>query len=194
MKRKILKSLILPALIFAVSACGSSSSSDSTTTATTATTDNTTTSTDSYATPTGSATISKSTSTIGHAVRTATSGSKDCLACHVSGGAAASKVIFTIAGTVYTADGTAPNTSGTVKVEVYPATGHTGTVIEVPVDTKGNFYATKTSVPSASLVSFKLVSSSGGGTTKTMSKEDTGGGCTSCHTGDVTKTGKFKID
>jgi hypothetical protein len=100
----------------------------------------------------------------------------NCLSCHTAGGSGEGR--FTIAGTVYQADGTTvyPNTT----VKLYTGANASGDlVITVEVDGNGNFYTTEAVDWGAGL--YPTVSSDN--ETRSMSSPTGSGACNSCHSG-----------
>ena len=102
---------------------------------------------------------------------------KNCMSCHTNGTEAGNEGgVFHIAGSVY--DSTFSNANPNSTIYMYTGPGGTGTLkYTIPVDQKGNFYATGGVDFSAAL--YPVVQ----GLTSTyhMSSPTTSGACNSCH-------------
>jgi hypothetical protein len=100
----------------------------------------------------------------------------NCMSCHTAGGSGEGR--FTVAGTVYQADGTTPYPNTTVTL--YTGADASGElVITVEVDGKGNFYTTESVDWGTGL--YPSVSSDN--ETLNMPTPTGSGACNSCHSG-----------
>ncbi|HYP79483.1 MAG TPA: hypothetical protein VEQ17_04285, partial [Steroidobacteraceae bacterium] len=108
---------------------------------------------------------------------------QDCMSCHKSGGAGASKGIFTVAGTVYQ-NGGMPQTHATVSV--YPVGSNTAQAT-MTVDGLGNFWTTQSVAALTPAAGQQLVQgvhavvSPTAGTSRSMLGVISNGSCNSCH-------------
>ena len=123
---------------------------------------------------------------------------QDCMSCHKSGGAGASKGIFTVAGTVYQSGGM-PQTHATVSV--YPVGSDTAQAT-MTVDGLGNFWTTQTVaalVPAAGqqlVQGVHAVVRPTAGTSRSMLGVISNGSCNSCHSpsGGVARVSAQQVD
>lgn len=100
----------------------------------------------------------------------------NCMNCHRDGGGG--KGCFTVAGSVYMANGTTPAGNGTVKL--YTGENGAGTLrATIEVDARGNFHTTDGVDFSGGL--YPLITPAGGGSGAHMDDPVTTGACNSCH-------------
>ncbi len=100
---------------------------------------------------------------------------ENCMSCHRGGGSGDG--IFTVAGTVYTRNGSDINPNGTVQLYTEARAGGTQ-VTTVEVDGMGNFYTTEAVDFGTGL--YTLVTSASGNV-EHMNGPITSGACNSCH-------------
>jgi len=99
-----------------------------------------------------------------------------CQNCHVAGGSG--EGIFTIAGSVYQADGTTVNPNTTIKI--YSGSNGSGDLLAtIEVDGEGNFYTTQ----DMDWTGGRYVSASSATNEEFMQSQVTSGSCNSCHDG-----------
>jgi hypothetical protein len=111
---------------------------------------------------------------------------QDCMSCHREG--ASGKGWFTVAGSLFEADGTTPAPNGMVRL-YNELDDSNSQVMSVEVDGKGNFYTTESLVFSSG---FYTSVSGSGSPSKFMQTRITSGACNNCHNG--TTTAVIRVD